>query len=405
MQLNRENEQGVSAMPNTLSYEVRGPDVVFVFGAGASKPDGAPLQNELIPMLFESKAMTDVRASRLGQMITSFIQDHFLSTPTLNNYPSLESVFGFIDYFLNSKEDLSNDYPLTRLADIRESLIKVIFAIIARSRERDSASSYGVFWDQVVRHNTNISIVSLNYDAMLEDSFGGLYHKVGYIDYYIHLMNYDMPRRMRPFFWWTNPRDRFDPFVRDDAAAIKILKLHGSLYWRYCHCCRQVLLTPWDTSLDLDTGQFFQYPQDSHLFPGEPEALPQECPLDKAELQTLIIPPSHFKDLTHPVISQIYTEAIREIRLCQRVVFVGYSFPEADVHLKALFHRASLETKDVVVVDPFLNDTLRASYLSIAPQARFVTKGFEDVVKGDDLMRDLLLLSGKTAGESNVVSC
>ena len=62
-------------------------------------------------------------------------------------------------------------------------------------------------------------------------------------------------------------------------------------------------------------------------------------PMDGTKFQTLILPPSYIKTLNNPVISQLFSEASREIRATRRIVFIGYSLSDGDVHIKALFKK------------------------------------------------------------------
>jgi type IV secretory pathway VirJ component len=50
--------------------------------------------------------------------------------------------------------------------------------------------------------------------------------------------------------------------------------------------------------------------------------------------------------------NKLISEAAREIKKAKKIVFIGYSFPEADVHIKALFMRNINKNTDIYVVDP-----------------------------------------------------
>ena len=90
-----------------------------------------------------------------------------------------------------------------------------------------------------------------------------------------------------------------------------MVEIHVSL--KYCNCCNQTLLTPWDRKIDLNRGKFI-----GHTFPDE-EEYDYYCPLDGTEFQTLIIPPSFIKSIGNPIISQLFSEASREIRLAREI--------------------------------------------------------------------------------------
>jgi hypothetical protein len=66
--------------------------------------------------------------------------------------------------------------------------------------------------------------------------------------------------------------------------------------------------------------------------------------------ETLLIPPSHIKNLKSPLIALLFNEALKEIRCSKKIVFIGYSFPEADVHFKALLKRELLIKKSMLLI-------------------------------------------------------
>ena len=49
-------------------------DVVFVLGAGASHPDGVPLQREMLPMII-SGGIEEIESSEIGKIVSEFIKD------------------------------------------------------------------------------------------------------------------------------------------------------------------------------------------------------------------------------------------------------------------------------------------------------------------------------------------
>ena len=241
-------------------------------------------------------------------------------------------MFGFLDYFILQNESLNSNYSVTKIYQIKEHLIKLIHYIVNYQTEKKS-KYYHYLWEAIKKHNSNISIITLNYDTLLEQAFDFLYKNFGYIDYCTHLMNFDKSDKLKNFRFWTNPREPIIVENDENPIPIKIIKLHGSLNWKYCNCCNQTLLTPWDRKIDLDYGKFLGY-----TYPDNVE-YEYVCPLDGTEFQTLILPPTYLKSLNQPVFSQLVSEAGREIRATKKIVFIGYSLSDADIHIKALFQK------------------------------------------------------------------
>jgi NAD-dependent SIR2 family protein deacetylase len=357
-------------------------DTVFVLGAGTSHPDGVPLQEHILPMIMSGE-INEIAESEIGKQFSRFIFDNFFISEKQDSFPTLEAIFGFLDYFIQQNESLSAQYTNEEIREIKESFIKLIHYIIDL-RTNNPSQIYHFLWEAVLKHNSNVSIITLNYDTLLEQAFDFLFPLHGYIDYCIPLMNYICLTQLKDYNFWVNPREPILLQVGENPVPFKIIKLHGSLNWKYCNCCNQTLLTPWDRKIDLNRGKFI-----GHTFPDE-EEYDYYCPLDGTEFQTLIIPPSFIKSIGNPIISQLFSEASREIRLAKRIIFIGYSLSDADVHVKALFKKHLMKQAEVVVVNIKHPEQLMKTYGALSKNIRFITSSFEDMVQNEKLMAELL---------------
>jgi len=357
-------------------------DVVFVLGAGASYGDGVPLQRDILPMILDG-SMAQLEGSVMGRQVKEFIEANFYVDALNGEFPKLEAVFGFLDYFISQGESLNAQYSYEEIVLIKENLIKIIHYVVDERSNRQSPF-YHRFWEAITRHNRNVSIITLNYDTLLEQAFAPLYPGTGYIDYCIHLMNYDEHDALREFQFWINPREPVLTETHENPASFKIIKLHGSLNWKYCNCCNQALLTTWDRSIDLDSGSFVGYTKP------EQKAYDYTCPVDGTKFQTLILPPSYMKILNNPVISQLFSEASREIRATRRIVFIGYSLSDGDVHVKALFKKHLRPDVELVAINPKSSKSIRHRYTALSRNTRFRQMTFEDLVQSEALMKELL---------------
>ncbi len=353
-------------------------DIVFVLGAGASNPDGVPLQKEMLPMILSGE-FEEITNSKIGKIVAEFITDNFDFNIKKNQFPQLEAVFGFLDYFVQHNESLNAKYTNEKIRDIKEYLIKLIHYVV-NLRTDKSSHYYHLFWQTIQKHNTNTSIITLNYDTLLEQAFDFLFQrKIGYIDYCIPLMNYEKAPAMRNYNFWINPREPVLISSGENPVPFKIIKTHGSLNWKYCNCCNQTLLTPWDRKIDLNQGKFLGY-----TYPDK-EEYEIRCPLDGTEFQTLIIPPSYLKTLHHSIISQLLSEAAREIRTAKKIVFIGYSLSNSDVHIKALFKKQTSPEKEIIVVNPRRKDSFEFNYRALSKNVRFYYSSFEEFVGNENL--------------------
>ena len=356
-------------------------DVVFILGAGASHPDGVPLQRDILPHII-SKNIFEINESETGKVVIDFIKDNFKFDEEKNIYPELEAVFGFIDYFIQHNESLNSKYTNDKIIRIKEYLIKLIHYIVNLETDKESRH-YNQFWEALVRHAPNSSIITLNYDTLLEQSFEFLFKNYGYLDYCIPFMNYEKIPELDQYNFWINPREPVLVDESENPIPIKLIKLHGSLNWKYCNCCNQTLLTPWDRKIDLIRGKFMGYTYPDNQ---EYEFL---CPIDGTEFQTLIMPPSYLKTLHHPIITQLLGEAARELRLTKKVVFIGYSLSNADIHIKALLKKSIQKELEIVVVNPKKKESMDLNYKSLSSNVTFINCSFEEMLKDKKLTEDI----------------
>lgn len=326
----------------------------------------------------------EIYNSQIGKIVISFIKSNFYYNIEKDIFPPLEAVFGFLDHFILHDESLSEFYDNRTLRLIKEYLIKLIYYVVDLKTGKKS-KYYQLFWEMIEKHNNNVTILNLNYDTLLEQAFDTLFHKTRFIDYYIPFMNYEPIDSVKKYNYWINPREPIK--VKNEAIpySYKILKLHGSLNWKYCNCCNQVLLTPWDRKIDLNKGVFLGY-----TYPDNKE-YEYFCPLDNTEFNTLILPPSNIKTLTHPIITQLFAEAAREIRKAKKIVFIGYSLSHTDIHIKALFRKNINPNSKIVVINTKNNDLFKSNYLPLSNNINFITSTFQAFVENENLIQKILL--------------
>ncbi len=357
-------------------------DLVFVLGAGASNPDGVPLQKDLLPMILTDD-FDEIKNSEIGKIVIEFLVENFEFNKELNQYPQLEAVFGFIDYFIEQNESLNAKYTFEKIREIKEYLIKLIHYVV-NLRTDKSSPYYHKFWNLITAHTNNSSIITLNYDTLLEQAFDFIFKKKnGFIDYCIPLMNYEKLPQLKEYNFWINTREPILVDENSNPRSYKILKLHGSLNWKYCNCCNQILLTPWDRKIDLNKGKFLGY-----TYPDNKE-YEFSCPIDGTDFQTLIMPPSFSKQLNNPILIQLFSEAAREIRSTKKIVFIGYSLSDADVHIKALLKKAILSDVELLVINHRPKETMELNYKSLSKNVKFIYSSFENMISDDKIISQI----------------
>lgn len=355
-------------------------DVVFFMGAGASHADGAPLQSEIIPLIYslEDKIMKNSNAYK---EVLDFI-NRFFSVESKERYPTLEQIYAYIEYHLNNNENINYIYNIEKLKKIKTSLNYIIHYIIDIKCKERVKGVYSNFWDKISSLNKNISVITLNYDTLLEEGFDKIYLKDALIDYVIDFINYDTQINIGDN-WWINPcKPIYSPYKGEKSSSvpIKIIKPHGSLNWKYCNCCNRVFITHWNNKVDLNNLTFDKKNANDINY---------RCPYDKSLYTQLLIPPTHYKKISNRIFARLFSECLREIRIAKKICFIGYSFPEFDIHIKAIFDKIDLTSKEVYCINASIKPDIVFNYKLVNDKTIFIEEEFENFIKSN-LFYDLL---------------
>jgi hypothetical protein len=160
----------------------------------------------------------------------------------------------------------------------------------------------------------NTVFVSTNYDILIDNALTEEYAHVD-LDYGVEFRNFDWPDD------WRRPR-------RD--RNVLLLKPHGSLNWLFCPTCNELEITPKEKG--VVTRLISEFADKKCL----------EC---ETIFSPMIVPPTFYKDLNNVFLSSIWNRTDVALRKVNRIVFCGYSFPDADIHIKYLLKRAQINRK------------------------------------------------------------
>ena len=78
------------------------------------------------------------------------------------------------------------------------------------------------------------------------------------------------------------------------------------------------------------------------------------------------------KSLNHPLITLLFGEAAKEIRASIKIVFIGYSLSDADVHIKALLMGNLYSDVELFVITTKNADQLRQQYCALSKNVRYL---------------------------------
>jgi len=315
---------------------------VIILGAGASKSEGAPLQNELFNEFFD-KESENVASEKnypkrwnLLKDQSKIIKDFFYDfwgididnyQKQTNCFPTFEECLGMLD-LANLRGQSFKGCDQERINKIRNDLILLISFCLDIKDLR--GINHTELIDRLKSKNSlkETAFISLNYDIIIDNTLTDLYPEF-HIDYGIDFINFSRHDD------WLPP---------DPEKSVLLLKLHGSLNWLYCPTCNQIELFQgenWAIKLFYNDS----IPKD---------ILELECKNCKTILKSVIIPMTYYKDMSNPFIQQLFLKADEILRQADRIFICGYSFPDADIHIKYLLKRAERfkgETPEIYVIN------------------------------------------------------
>jgi hypothetical protein len=287
--------------------------------------------------------------------LAEFFKDIY-SIDTANNptakFPTFEEVLGILEIADQRKEGFNSKYTCTNdnsIMKARNSLIYLIASILQK-RLLNSEDNHIKLVRYLARTGQlrRTAFISLNYDILIDNALTDLYPKY-HLDYAAEFANF------------AGDGDWHAPVK---LKSVLLLKLHGSLNWLLCPACSKLWLTPKEKSVSTLIDW------------------PIKCHTCKTELVPIIIPPTFFKTMSDFPFQQIWRTAENVLKEVRRLIFCGYSFPDADLNVKYMLKRAELARKhplEVFVVNKIASKEEKAHYEQFFKnKVTFCNASFED---------------------------
>ncbi|HEY1936495.1 MAG TPA: SIR2 family protein [Candidatus Angelobacter sp.] len=295
-------------------------DTAIFLGAGASTAEGAPLQTELFQQYFSSWHFRDSN-ELMNRDLAAFFKGMFQidverAEISQISFPTFEEVLGLTDLAIMRKEafrhfDIESRAPTSgRLRLVAQYLVFLVarvldFKLQGRARYHRQLVTALRETDQL----RNVIFVSTNYDILIDNALVDQHDHDIDLDYGVDFRNFE-----RPGDWQRPRRDR----------SVFLFKPHGSLNWLFCPTCNELEITPKEKG--VVTRLISEYAD-------------QRCTVCRTVFSPLIVPPTFYKDLNNVFLSEIWNRTDIALRKVTHIVFCGYSFPDADIHIKYLLKR------------------------------------------------------------------
>jgi len=320
---------------------------IYVLGAGASFVHGAPLTNQILHYALKE---TGIRNDQRLEVVKAFLKDvfHFdadVQQVKSKDYPGLVDVLSVVDMALDRKESLAPGYGVEKLRKVREGLEYAIFRALEHSlshknkkRPRSKATKQLV---EKLSAESSV-IISLNYDVIIDIALSSRFKDnftfegaAAYllqdtdhlgIDYGVEFANFEQQGAQNLF---------------------RLYKLHGSFNWLWSSVTGNIYFG----GLSKAIAKLYD-DQSERALNLEAYYLSEQ----KADLQPILITPTHLKDLRNVHIGILWRKAEEALRQARRITFIGYSLPGDDLHIKYLFKRAIVtrhgwKKPEIIVVD------------------------------------------------------
>lgn len=288
---------------------------MIVLGAGASASEGAPVQKGLFAEFFRTDSgypRNPASIERLCLFFKEFFGIDIKGSAEGIIFPSFEEVLGILEIAIDRGESFKGYSAMIRSPDvqtIREDLIFLIALVLNRTL-MEPKGYHRALVKRLVDEGRILStaFISLNYDILIDNALTEL-HPDYDLDYRVDFTNYERE------FNWRQPRREH---------TIELYKLHGSLNWLYCPTCISLTLTP----REREVARLVEEPV-SCLDCGMPTV-------------PIITPPTYLKGIQNYFLHQIMRKAEASLRHVRRIIFCGYSFPDADLLVRYMFKRIEM---------------------------------------------------------------
>lgn len=280
---------------------------IYIFGAGASAAEGAPATGDFFAQTWQRLAPDfDDRIRNVWRFLSEVYGVPVDGPAAFDFIPSVDQIFSLVDWSLHTDQALGSRYDPPRLYQVRRDLEHLMCATLdaaLEQRERRSTGPHGRFVRRLLteKGEQGFALLSLNYDTLLDDALvdAGASPDYGFADL-------DLRGRRA----WRGPL---------------LAKLHGSLNWALCKACDHLQVA--DAKI-------------AHLLPHVEGLSCSRCGNDR--LHGTTVSPTWLKNYDWPQLRHVWDLALECIREAERLVFVGYSMPQADVAVHHLIRRALL---------------------------------------------------------------
>ncbi|MBS3749248.1 MAG: hypothetical protein KGY65_03915 [Candidatus Thermoplasmatota archaeon] len=336
---------------------------VFIFGAGASKDEGLPIQEELLYSYFQNQ-----QSDQFRPIIAKYFKDFFklnINEVKKDHIPTFEEALGIIEAAIDNEQSFGPTYSQRYLRQLRTALIMAMGIAIehcsCNANNTHERLMQALFSDSTFQQD-EYGFISFNYDLLLDKSLMKILENDIYVDYGITFANETIFHP--PFEHWETPGER----------CIRFLKPHGSFNWMHCPTCNSMYITGVKESRIFSTGYLHTV---------------EHCLKDKTELSYVMHPPSlYFKTHRNIYVQLVWKHTYDLLAEADKVYFIGYALKDADVWMKYILKKSQVQKpKDFIVVNPQPASQLHETFERLLGEVNYLNQDFSTFV---DSLNDYL---------------
>lgn len=276
---------------------------LLILGAGFSKPFGGPLLDELFEPSFTSGSAADPDALETLRALSTEVIDED------GNQIGMEEAFSRLWEEQFTAPNSRTNGSVWSASDLIRELRKHLTSVASNVRldhRNPIAGRLDDFLKKLVRSSRTLTIVTFNYDTLVEDCLSreGITYSYG-------------NRRVLTFVDASREKA-----LDKHAVDAEVLKLHGSVNWGVCRECTEApigadLINSFNGVFGLGRNKSCQF-----------------C--DKKYLQSSIMPPVEAKGAGLQSLGPFWQRAQWAARRAREVIVIGYSLPPADTQAVAI---------------------------------------------------------------------
>lgn len=297
-------------------------------------------KKEILPQLFSTEFNLPTGLKEHIKSVKYFLEDVFgLNSTNANELKNfqLEDLFTVLDRCIINQEKFGK-YQNADIIQIRKSLGVCINSLISQKLESKMSPFYDELANAILKQRVNagqekdpFAFIVLNWDILLDNAIFRTYkHSTDpkiqkcCIDYCCYSTPLGMP----------DHNHRSIEVKAKGLYNLKIQKLHGSLNWLTCTDCSIL---------------FYRMEEKIALREINDEKCPSPCPRQSL-LKSLLIEPTFVKDLNNTHLRMIWHNALLDLMDAERIVFIGYSLPVADVEFRYLLKKRIDKESEIKVI-------------------------------------------------------